>query len=135
MGFDPSNGTIALIISMGALIWGLTGADLVGLVSLIIGSSAATAVVTGLFGLRKSRAETKIALATSETTSRTVAAETAEAAMRMMGEAMARTETQRAAAEAAYEARLAACEQDCKTCNERWQGHASVCPLLGGTPP
>lgn len=142
MGLAESLYAISLAYAMWATLFAVTGGDVVAITTLMLGAGGVSALGTTFIGLRKQRTESKVAMQSIDQQARTVFAETAESAMRSVGEALTRLREEAAADRKRFasdremfEKRLAECEDDCGVCRARWEGHASVCPLLKGPPP
>lgn len=123
------------VLAVLSILIALTGGDVVALVTIALSGGLVGAIGTTVVGLRKQRSEATVSQASVVTEARTVAAATAESAMKVMNDALDRVVAEADADRARFDRRLADCESECQTCRQRWEGHASVCPLLGGTPP
>jgi hypothetical protein len=90
----------------------LTGADWTALVTTVLGSSALATISGLVVGLRRNRAEALAQRIAGSAQMKTVAAEEAESATRVLGGVVDRLDD-----------RLTKCET-------RWTTHERVCPLL-----
>lgn len=77
------------VLKLAVVMLALTGGDWAILAAAIVGSSGLGGTITALVGMRKLKVDEKQVTASVETQARTVAAEEAEAAMRVMGAALA----------------------------------------------
>ena len=91
------------------------------LLAAIIGTGGISGLVTARLGWRKQKADEKARAAEQAVQIRTVAAEEAEAAMRIMGDVVEHLEREVLTLRSRVEA-----------CEDRWSDHAVVCPLFGG---
>lgn len=103
----------------------LTGGDWAILIVAILGSGGLAGMVTAYGGLRKLKIDAASAAVASEGQIKTVAAAEAEAAMRIMGESVARLKDEVIAAGK----RISGCEDRCERCETTWLDHLKICPL------
>lgn len=104
----------------------LSGGDWVVLMAAIIGSSGLGGIVSSYVGLRRLNIDEEQVAITATTAARTVAAQEAESAMKVMGETLARSDIENKR----LVERIERCEAKCIECNERWFEHSLLCPLL-----
>lgn len=114
-------GSYGLVLVAWSYLVGLSGAEWATIMAAIVGAGGAGSIITGTVAMKKVRVDEKAAKAQSEVTVRTVAAEEAEAAMRIMGLSVVRLQDE----VVDLRARMVQCES-------RYQEHAAVCPLLRG---
>lgn len=115
----------------------LTGGDWAILIVAILGSGGMAGMITAYGGLRRLRIDATVAAAASEGQIKTVAAAEAEAAMRIMGESVARLKDEVIAANSRVQAqdnRIKGCEDRCERCETTWLEHLKVCPMWKDPP-
>lgn len=109
------------VLLLAFMLYAVTGGDLVLFTTAILGSGGVAAIMTTFVGLKKLRDEAKERQREEARTFRTVAAEEAESAMRVMGEAVDRVAADLAKERAARiesDRKLAECQEQCDKCLE-----------------
>lgn len=96
----------------------LTGSELLAMVTLLLGSSGLSAIVASIASIRRVRLEAATSKADAEVRIRTVAAEEAEAAIRIMGASLVRLKEE-----------VVVLNKRIEECEQKHREHSLVCPL------